>query len=129
MNIKRFVYSFIAAIGAIATFGLIYYCTRILAAIIERNYVLPYAVGNPGILSLKMATETSDLTATALLFTMLAVLLPIFILFGLIGTLIAGGITDIRRDLSNLKLQLDAEATRLQSSIDQLNHGSKDSEV
>lgn len=116
----RLLTSSIAAIGAVVLFGLIYYFSRLLAALVERLYVEGTGIWGFSLLDLGVATPTSDVVASILFFTIVAALLPLIVLFGLIGHLVASTMGGLYQEIGELKTQLNGAVNALNNRLDAL---------
>lgn len=112
----RLISTSVAAIGAIALFGLIYYFTQLLLSLVERIYITHQGILGFTLLDLGASTPTSSLIATVVFFTIVASILPIIVLLGLIGQLIVGIMSRLYRDLDQVKQQLHQLQTQLQDT-------------
>ncbi|MFZ9737594.1 MAG: hypothetical protein ACO3EZ_06255 [Prochlorotrichaceae cyanobacterium] len=110
----------VSAIAAVILFGLIYYFSRLLSALVERLYVAGTGIWGTSLLDLGVATPTSDVVANVLFFTIVATLLPLLILFGLIGTLVASTMDGLYKEIGELKTQLSAAVNALNNRLDHI---------
>ncbi|MEY2978489.1 MAG: hypothetical protein ACO3NK_07255 [Prochlorotrichaceae cyanobacterium] len=110
----------VAAIAAVILFGLIYYFSRLLSALVERLYVAGTGIWGTSLLDLGVATPSSDVVANVLFFTIVATLLPLLILFGLIGTLVASTMDGLYQEIGELKAQLSAAVNALNNRLDHI---------
>jgi hypothetical protein len=112
--------SSVAAIVAVVLFGLIYYFSRLLTALVERLYVTGTGILGSSLLDLGVATPTSDVVANILFFTIVTALLPLIVLFGLIGHLVAGTMVGLYQEIGDLKAQLNGAVNALNDRLDQI---------
>jgi hypothetical protein len=110
----------VAAIAAVSLCGWIYYFSRLLSALVERLYVAGTGIWGTSLLDLGVATPSSDVVANVLFFTIVATLLPLLILFGLIGTLVASTMDGLYQEIGELKAQLSAAVNALNNRLDHI---------
>jgi len=121
--------SSIAAIVSIVLFGFIYYFSRLLAALVERLYVQGTGIWGFSLLDLGVATPTSDVVANILFFTIVSAILPLIVLFGLIGHLVVGTMGGLYQEIGDLKTQLNGAVNALNNRLDEIQdiHSQEDS--
>jgi hypothetical protein len=112
--------SSVAAIAAVVLFGLIYYFSRLLSALIERLYVQGTGIWDFSLLDLGVATPTSDVVANILFLTIVVTLLPLIVLFGLIGHLVASTMGGLYQEIGDLKTQLKGAVNAFNNRLDRL---------